>query len=725
MPWPWLADQFFSDRERWILWLPVALGGGIAAYFSLGFEPPVGLGPALVLAAFLGAGALRRHAGIKLAVLFFATVLLGFSAAAWRAHDMAAPVLQRQLGPVGVEGRVIFIQPKEQGRALTLDRLRIDRLDAAETPKKIRVNLRPPKPETGNAQIELRPGDRVRLLAILMPPAEPAMPGAYDFARSAWFQRLGAVGLGLGQPERLPPPADQDLSAIDRYRIWLNGTRQKLTERIYRALPGEDGAVAAALMTGERGGISQALEDDYRDSGLTHLLSISGLHLTLVAGLIFFLVRGGLALWEWAALNWPLKKFAAAVAILGAFAYLQLSGAAVPTQRAFVMAALVLLAVLLDRQALSMRSVCWAAAAILLFAPESLLEAGFMMSFAAVVALIAAYESGQARIALWQADAGLIGRGAMYLGLTAATTLVASAATLPYLIFHFNRFVDFGVVANLIAVPLTSLWVMPWGLAAFLAMPFGAEGLALAPMGWGVAAINWTARTVAAWPGAINQTPVMPDWGLAAATLGGLWLCLWQRPWRWLGVLGLAAGLLSPLCTTPPDILFDPTGRVAVLAPDGRLIFAEKRKARGIAAETWLRRSAQTEVVIHSAGEPANGAADAGLRCDRLGCLYRAKGQVIALPKDPAALGDDCAVADLVLATFRVGRGCGAAVTVIDGPKLRRGGAHAIWLTEDGGTDGIRIQDVASERGLRPWVTKQPVAKQPVARQPAAPRPGD
>jgi competence protein ComEC len=447
---------------------------------------------------------------------------------------------------------------------------------------------------------------------------------------------------------------------------------------------------------------------------LTHLLSISGLHLTLVAGLIFFLVRGGLALSEWAALRWPLKKLAAAVAIVGAFAYLQISGGEVPTQRSFVMAAMVLLAVLLDRQALSMRSVCWAAAAILLVAPESLLEAGFMMSFAAVVALIAAYEGAQARIAGWRADSGLIRRGALYLGLTAATTLVASAATLPFVTYHFNRFVDFGVISNLIAVPLTSVWVMPWAVTAFLLMPFEAETLALTPMGWGVALVNWLARTVAAWPDAVSLSPVMPIWGLFAASLGGIWLCLWRQRWRWFGLAALAAGVLSPLGTVPPDILIDATGRVAIRAEDGRLIFAEKRKAHGIVAETWNRRMAQDEadaVVAGSADLSADGQTagyqdnrDIGLHCDGQGCIYRAKSLTIALPKAPSALADDCPGADLVLAAFSVGRNCPDALLVIDGPRLKRGGAHAIWLVGGQGQETLRVEDVASQRGRRLWV---------------------
>jgi competence protein ComEC len=282
-------------------------------------------------------------------------------------------------------------------------------------------------------------GSWVRLPAVLNPPPAPAMPGAFDFARQAWFDRLGGVGYAVGRPEAIAAPVGEDGAG---WRLRVEGLRQRLNERIQAALPGPAGAVAAALMTGDRGAIPEELVEAMRDSGLAHLLSISGLHIGLVWTLLFFAVRAGLALAEPVALRWPVKKWAAAAALAGAFAYLLISGAEVPTQRAFLMTALVTLAILCDRSALSMRLVAWAAGAILLLTPEALLSASFQLSFAAVVALVAAYEVLAPRLARLRADSGTARRIGLYLAGVCLTTFVAGLATAPFGLFHFTRLVN-------------------------------------------------------------------------------------------------------------------------------------------------------------------------------------------------------------------------------------------------------------------------------------------
>jgi len=270
-----------------------------------------------------------------------------------------------------------------------------------------------------------------------------------------------------------------------------------------------------------------------RDSGLAHLLAISGLHIGLVAGILFIWVRAMLALVGPLALRYPIKKWAAATAIAGALAYALIAGSTVPTQRAFLTVGLVLAAVMLDRRGLSIRLVAWAALAILIVQPESLLGPSFQMSFAAVTALIASYEViserrryddyGNSTLPPWLRKAGL------YLIGVALTTLIAGIATAPFAVFHLNRFADYGLAANLLAVPVTAMWVMPSAVVAFLLMPFGMEGLALASMGWGVDVIIKVAETVAGWDGAVTLVSAMPTAALCAIVLGGLWLALWRR----------------------------------------------------------------------------------------------------------------------------------------------------------------------------------------------------
>lgn len=453
----------------------------------------------------------RRRAVPLVAALGVGVLALGFAAAQWRTVAVQTPVLDHRLGPTNVAGRVVGVEVLPGASRVTLERLRIGQLSPARTPERLRVRL-------GGKQPRIIPGDWIRVRAILSPPPPPAAPGAFDFQRQSYFRQLGAVGFSLGSATVEEHHRAEGFAA---FGFALERLRQRISERVVAGIDGTPGAIAAALMTGSRGAISAEVMANIRDSGLAHLLAISGLHIGLVAGIVFFGLRGALALVPPLALRYPIKKWAAMAAIAGAFAYALVAGATVPTQRAFLMIGLVLLAVLFDRRGLSMRLVAWAAFAILLFRPESLLGASFQMSFAAVVALIAVYEVVRDRRRLDEAGPPSWPRRALhYLGGVGLTTLIAGSATAPFAIYHFNRFAVFGLAANLVAVPVTALWIMPWAVAAFLLMPFGLESVALAPMGLGIEVVVRVAETVAAWPGAVTLVPAMPVWGLAALGLG-------------------------------------------------------------------------------------------------------------------------------------------------------------------------------------------------------------
>lgn len=678
----WLAARVAAERERWLLWLPVAAGAGIAGYFALPSEPHAWLGwAALGGAIALGVLGRRTLALLPLALLLGATAA-GFVAAQVRSHSVAAPVPTRPLDGVWLTATVVEVEPRGTAVRLLLAAPEISRLDPDATPARVRVTLRG---KTRPAPGDVVAGDRVRLRARLAPPGPPAAPGAFDFRRHAWFARLGATGFGYTQP-RVIEGADSGglVAAVARLR-------QSIFERVTERLPGAAGGVAAALMVGQRGAVPPDVMDAMRDSGLAHLLAISGLHVGLVAGLVFFFVRGGLALVPAVALRRPIKKWAALCAIAGAFAYLLLAGATVPTQRAFVMTGLVLLAVLLDRTALTMRLVAWAALALLLLRPESLLGASFQMSFAAVVALVAAYEALNEPLRRWQTGPGR--RLALYVAAVAFTSLIAGLATGPFALYHFNRVVSYGLIANMAAVPLTALWVMPWGLLAFVLMPLGLEGVALAPMGWGLDGVIWVARTVAGWPHAVHLVPAMPPAALAAVALSGLWLCLWRRPWRLLGLVGIAGGLVATALARPPDLLISADARLMGIHADGVLTLNDVR-AKGLVRETWLRRLGADTV----GGLPRDGPTpDGRLACDALGCLYRAKGHTVALVRDPRALDEDCAVAGVLLSAVPARRGCRGPAVRIDRFDVWRHGAHAVWLGET-----VRVARVR-DAGDRPW----------------------
>ena len=692
-----LGAVLSAQRERWALWLPVAGGIGITAYLAAPVEPLPASGVAVLVAAVVWWRVTRYGSAARAIALAFVAAALGFTAGQVRTALVAAPMLDREIGPITVEGTVAGVDVLSDGRVrVLLERPRLERVAAAETPQRVRVRL------TGRSRVQV--GERVAVLAVLNGPSEPVAPGGFDFRRWAFFQRIGAIGYALGDVETL------NEAETARFALWLERTRQSVASRIRASI--EDPAVAAvtvALLTGERGGISAATNEALRDAGLAHLLAISGLHLGLVAGITFFAVRLLLAACEPVALRWPIKKWAAVCALVVSLAFMLLVGAPVPTQRAFVMTGLVLFAVLVDRTPISMRLVALAAVVVLALAPDSVTGASFQMSFAAVIALVACYEVMRDRLMRWRSvDRSLLGRLLFYGFGVALTTAVASTATAPFALFHFQRLASYGIASNLLAVPLTAFWIMPAGLLSYLLMPLGLEGPALALMGWGISLLLAIAEAVAAWPGAALSVPAMPGWGLATIALGGLWLCLWRGRLRLWGLAAIVVGLASLALVARPDVLVSGDGRLmAVRAADGDLIFSSLRANR-FDREIWQRRNGQVEA---QAWPSLGVAADGALRCDPLGCLYRRGGRLFALVADARALAEDCAVADVVVARVPVRGGCPAAV-VIDRFDLWRQGAHAIVI-DDG---AVRVRTVAEEVGDRPWTRSRRGARDRSAR---------
>jgi len=374
------------------------------------------------------------------------------------------------------------------------------------------------------AHSNAQPGDRVRLKATLSPPAKPALPDGFDYARSAWFDQVGAVGYAFAAPV-IEGRVDAG-TLMQRYRRGVEDIRQAIAVRVRAALPGETGEIALALITGERGGISVATNSAYKNSGLFHILSISGLHMVIMAGAVFYSVRLLLAAIPLIALTMPIKKIAAAAGILSALGYLAISGGAFATVRSVLMILIIFGAVLIDRPALALRNVAAAAFLILALYPESLLDAGFQMSFAAVTALIASHE-----VVSW-----LLGRGSRpnpvlsivkFFGEIIASTLIASAAVAPFAAYNFHQSQQYAVLANMIAIPICNIIVMPAALVAFVLMPLGLEFLGLKPMGWGIEAMTLCANAVGSLPGAVGHIREIPAGAFTLMLAGGMWLALW------------------------------------------------------------------------------------------------------------------------------------------------------------------------------------------------------
>jgi competence protein ComEC len=523
-----------------------------------------------------------------------------------------------------------------------------------------------------------------------MAPPGPSSPGGFDYSRLAWFQRIGGVGYAVSKVALLPPPPDRPGGGA---LIWINQYRFALSQEIRRLLPGESGALAAALLTGDRGGISKATMAAMRDSGLAHLLAISGLHIGLLTMTLFFVLRYLFAAIPFIALRYSIKKWAALLSLAGAFCYFMLAGMTVPTQRAFIMMALSLGAILLDRRAISLRLVAVAAAAILLWRPESLVSVSFQMSFAAVVVLVAAYEVAGPVFSSWRRQAGYPRRIALYIAAVSLTTLAASIATAPFALYHFHKVASFGLVANLLAVPVMAFWVMPLGLLALVLVPLGLGAAPLLAMGIGIDAVVYVAVTVAGWEGATHGVPAIPVLTLAGVAISGLWLCLWRGRLRLAGFAGLALALLPALLWRPPDALISGDGAAfAVAADDGVHIPKGVRVNRVL--RDWLARWGDERLV-----RDADATAPI-LACDDLACLHRGgNGILISYVFDKGALLEDCASANVIIATMPVGRRCGARDGVIDRYDLWRKSAHALWFEDN----RVVIKTVAGQRGVRPW----------------------
>ncbi|MCM0020968.1 MAG: ComEC family competence protein [Tagaea sp.] len=677
---------------RLVLWLPVCFGGGIGLYFALGAEPEFWIAPAFASVALAFAILGRSLAGVRALAGALLALSSGFAVAQYRAHDVSAPAIERRLGPATIEGRVIEIEPRPEGVRVTLDRLSISGLAPERTPERVRLRL-----DTRLGAFE--PGDEIRVSrAFLMPPPLPSAPGAFDFARQAWFERLGGVGYANGPLVRVAQAEKPG------WRATLATWRADVARRTLAALPPPAGAIAAALITGEQGAVPPEALAAFRDSGLQHILSISGLHIGMVAGFVFFAVRLLLAFVPFVALRTDTKKIAAIAALAAITFYAAFAVPSVPTVRSWLMTGIVLLALLIDRTAITLRLVAWAAAAILLVRPESLLSASFQMSFGAVVALVAAWEASRDRLQAWRAEAGLAAKAGVWLAGSLMTSLVAGLASAPFALYHFNRFAAFGLLANLLGVPLTGFWIMPWAVLAGLLFPFGLEELALVPMGWGIERLMDIAVWVAGLDGAVALAPAMPLWGLVLVTLGGLWLCLWTGPVRALGAPAVVAGLLSMASVEAPDILVAGDGRLmAVRDEQGRLMLSSAR-GQGFARQTWLRRDGDLDDGVEV--WPRNGrSADGRLDCVPTHCLYRASGVTVALVRQARALPAACRDTDLVIAPVSIYAPCRRATgRTIDRFDLLAEGAHAIRI-ENG---ALRVETVREHRGIRPWVAALP-----------------
>ncbi len=669
----WLLGAVEAERGQWPVLVPVTLGAGVAAWFLLPFveqrQAALAFGLFVALAGLLTRGVCRL--ALVGAGLLFAT---GLVVAELRSLSAAAPVLHHRLSAAEVSGRVESVTPRRGGEMVRIrlvrdgDQVRLD------------IGLPAPVPEF------LRPGARIVVKASFEPRRGPTLPGGFDPARRSWFERVSATGHATGPPRLLDP-------ASGGTHQHVAGLRGQIECFLQASLGHERGAIAAALVTGSQGGIPDKLRNAMQIAGLAHLLTVSGFHIGVVAGGAYFLARRLLALSP-AARRRSLRIPAAAVAIIAAWAYVAVSGAQVPAVRAGVTVSLVMLAIGLGRDPLSLRLIAFAASVVLLLRPEALVTASFQLSFAAVTALVLLANSAWWQRWLAPSDDDWPVRSAKWVGALLVSSIVAELVLTPVAAAHFGRAGIYGVAANMLAIPFTSLLVMPLLMLHLLLGVFGLGDVSAPVLGGCIAALAGIAIRVAELPGSSIEVARIGLLPFSLAIAGAILLFLLTGPLRWLGLPMLVAALVAQATAPRPDLLVSHDARqIGLVGADGTL-YVGRGTGRSFLARTWAEAVAAPDVRPLSDWP--------GARCAALGCLVEVRPGIRLLfvkpdeIADPLALSRLCAETDLAIGPA-LPPACRPRWRAIDRDALLRAGPLAIMV----GKRQIRSQ--AAVAGDHPW----------------------
>jgi competence protein ComEC len=711
--WPFPRFAASGELRNWLIaevgagrllpWLAIAFGFGIVLYFTADREPIWWVALALSLGGFVAAFMARRRSVAFPLLIGLAACAAGFAAATLKTAIIRHPVLHYPTTSVTIAG---FVEIREERERTDRFVMRVERIDGTrinDKPQRVRLSVRKGMAPAVGSFIEVK--------ARLDPPLQPLRPGGYDFARDLYFQRIGASGFVLGAVKSTAPTAAPGI--VLRASAMIQGLRDDIDARIRAVLTGDTGSIASALITGKRDAISKPVNDAMYISSLAHVLSISGYHMAVVAGVVFFILRAFMALIPGLASRRPIKKWSAFAALIAASFYLVLSGAEVATQRSFIMIAIVLVGVMLDRPALTMRTLTVAALLVLLLAPEAVVHPSFQMSFAATLALIAIYQHGLpwttagadtslgARVALW---------GGREIASLILASLVAGLATTPYAAYHFHRLAPYGVVANLLAMPVVSAWVMPMGLLGLVAIPFGFDAELWRLMGIGIDWMDTVALWVASLPGAVGRMQAFGTGPLLLGTAAIVVLCLLKTPLRWVGaVIGVIACLWA-VSTPRPDLLVAADGRTVAMRDAAGALAITHTGGDTFATREWLAADADARLV----GDPGLGK---GIACDPSGCIGKlADGRLVSVAKAAEAFEEDCARAAIIIAQREAPPDC--AAKVIDRKLRRERGALAFRRVDTG-----FVMDAARPTGFdRPWAPAAAGNSNPAKAPAASPR---
>lgn len=699
-------EQIESQRVQLFLWAPVIFACGVGTYFALPSEPPITLtlfGFILALCLYiLGRGFSPAYAQFFLACVLFAS---GFSASVYRTHSVATPILNHKIRATSITGNIRQLEKLDEGAGsrLILDHLEIEDLSPQETPRRIRLTLR--------KDANIRVGERVRLLAGLNPPSGPLISGGFNFRRYLYFQQIGAVGFIYNPPEIL----EHDSAS----NSFIEPLRQRIETRIYEVLPPDKASIAAALLVGKKNAISDEDRQAVRDAGLAHMLAISGLHVGIFSGSLFFIFRFLMACLPFLAMRYPIKKIAAVLALAGAVFYMFLAGSTIPTQRSVLMIGIVFLAIILDRSPISLRLVAASALFVLAFRPESLLSVSFQMSFAAVMSLIYFYDVTRGFWIKTYAHATLLKRIALYFLGICITTLIASVATAPFSLYHFGQVSFIGSASNLVAVPLLGFLVMPFALLSLILMPFGLDAPAVHVMGYGIEGMLEIAYWAAGLPYAIIRNPMWPFASFIAINLASLFVMLWTGWGKLLGLPFLMWGIFASQNMVMPDILVDASHKIFMFK-EGDNLFTSTRRSQRFVLENWEKLYGFPEksaILLDYKGRarkdkkqnnnPDNNQKN-NHQCGEQGCRFMMKDTQVSFVRAPYILKEECAWADLLISVEPLPDDLNCAASyVVDKFDTWKNGTYALWVGESKelSPDKQRItaRSTGSIQPTRPW----------------------
>ena len=577
-----ISSCWQEDAQRRYLWFPVLFATGILFYFNLKVEPSKWITLGVIEGLIILAIIFRYRITILKILSCLAFIVAGFTVVQVKSIYLSALPQELPTDSFYFKGQITSIDTNYQGRPrFIFDG--IEDFDGNFYSGKYRITQRSKK---HIAEV----GDCVELVGKIMPLSKAVMVDGYQFDRKGYFEGLKGSGFAESRWFKIDCPTN---FSKHNFNIFISHIRSSIVKHIYQILPPQQASITSVILAGERGGIDEKQYEQYRNSGLAHFLSISGLHMSMLAGLMFFFIRFILALIPAISLRFDSKKIAAVFALIISICYLFISGHAIPVQRAFIMTFIVLLGVLTDRRAISMNTIAIAAFIVLFISPEAIISASFQMSFAAVLGLIAFYEKISSKLQIFL-HAGRLNKWfkgiIIYILGIIISDFIASIMTMPFAIYHFNMIAIYTTLGNFLAGPIIGIIIMPFVLLSLLLMPLSLDFIPLKIVGYGIDLVNKITAWVSYFPNAGYQVPSIPQWGLIFLVLGFLWLILWQSKWRYWGIIAIVLGLFSAITIRTPDILISPEGKaIAVKNNKGELEIVPLRSGRFV-KDIWRNK---------------------------------------------------------------------------------------------------------------------------------------